>query len=147
IADELGAPLDEFGGAAQRRLVDALGEITSDPLLAPLQLQPASAVDLASRSPAWAQALVHLHRAYTDRSEAVQALADRVHHDPMVSETVHRMLTNVSAIRSAAEILDNEDDIEAAQRQRFVSIIADDSRELSQVSQALAGFFTQAHPA
>lgn len=145
IADELGVPLDHFGGAAERRLVDELGEITTDPLVAPLRLDPASAAGLASKNPAWARALVNLHRAYIDRSEAVTALSDRLNHDPFVSETVHSMLTNVSAIRSAAEILDSEGDIDPAQRQRFVSIIAGDSRRLSDVSQALVGFFTRTH--
>lgn len=144
IAEELGAPLDEFGGAAQRRLADAVADLTADPLLAPLRLDPAAAADLASRAPAWAQALVRLHRAYTDRSEAADALADRLNHDPFVAETVHRMLTNVSAIRSAAEILDSERELAPAQRERFVAIIADDSRRLSDVSRALAGFFTAA---
>lgn len=147
IAEELGAPLEEFGGAAQRRLADALGEITADPLLAPLHLDPGAAADLASRNPAWAQALVRLHRAYADRSAAVTALADRLNHDPFLAETVHSMLTNVSAIRSAAEILHGEADVPPAQRERFVTIIADDSRRLSDVSRALAGFLTQAQAA
>lgn len=145
MADELGMPLEELGGAAERRLVDALGEITADPLLAPLRLEPASAALLTSRHPEWARALVNLHRAYLDRSAAVAALSDRLNQDPLLAQTVHSMLTNISAIRSAAEILDAEADLEATQRQRFVSIIAGDSRRLSDVSQALAGFFTKAH--
>lgn len=144
VAEELGSPMEEFGGAAQRHLADALGEITADPLLAPLRLDPAAAVDLASRSPAWAQALVRLHRAYADRSAAVAALADRLDNDPFLAETVHSMLTSVSAIRSAAEILHGEGDVPAARRERFVAIIADDSRKLSDVSRSLAGFLAQA---
>lgn len=143
IADELDVPLDQFGGAAERRLVDELGEITTDPLVAPLKLDPASAAGLASKNPAWARAVINLHRAYVDRSEAVAALSDRLNHDPFVSDTMHSMLTNVSAIRSAAEILDSAGDIDPAQRQRFVSIIAGDSRRLSDVSRALVGFFTR----
>lgn len=145
IADALDVPLEHLGGAAERRLVDELGGLSADALLAPLRLEPATAAALASRHPSWARALVHLHRAYLDRSEAVQALSDRLNQDPVLAQAVHRMLTHVSAVRSAAEILDTETDLPPAQRQRFVSIIAGDSRRLSDVSQALAGFFTAAH--
>lgn len=147
IAQELGTPLDEFGGAAQRRLADAVAEVAADPLLATLPLDPAAAAGLASREPGWAQALVRLHRAYGDRSAAADALADRLRHDPVVADTVHRMLTQVSAIRSAAEILEGEGELDAQQRRRFVAMVADDSRRLSDVSRALAGFFTAAHGA
>ncbi len=147
VADELGVSLEQLGGAAERRLVDELAAITTDPLVAPLQIEPASAAELAARHPVWARALVSLHRAYLDRSETVTALSDRLNQDPFLAEAVHSMLTNVSAIRSAAEILDSQVELEAAQRQRFVSFIADDSRRLSDVSQALAGFFTKARTA
>lgn len=147
IADALQVPIDEFDGAVERRLVDDLGEAASDPLVAALQLSDASAAELASRHPGWARAMVQLHRAYLDRSQVVTALSDRLTQDPFLGDAVHSLLTHLSAVRSASEILESEQGLDDAQRRRFVSIIASDSRRLSDVSQALAGFFTRAHSA
>jgi hypothetical protein len=144
VADALGLAIDQFDGAAQRRLVDELVAISADPLVEPLALEPDSAAELASRHAGWARALVNLHRAYLDRNEAVSALADRLNQDPVLGDTVHNLLTHVAAIRSASEILESDEALDPLQRQRFVAIVADDSRRLSDVSQALAGLFTKA---
>ncbi len=141
LADELGVPLDRLDGTAEGRLVDDLAEISLDPLLAPLQLAPAAAAELTTRQPAWARALVLVHRAYVDRHAAVAALSDRLGQDPMLADAMHSLLTNVSAIRSAAEILESEPALGDDERQRFVAIVAGDSRRVSDVAQALAGLF------
>ncbi len=144
IADELGVPIDQFDGTAQRRLVEDLGLISADSIVAPLALEPASAAALVSSPHAgWARALVSLHRAYLDRNAAFNAMSDRLNHDPVLGETVHNMLTHVTAIRSASEILESDGGMDSRQRQRFVDIIAHDSRRLSDVSRKVAGLFTR----
>ncbi len=146
VGTTLDVALDELDGAAQRRLVDDLASVSADPELAGLRLDADSAEELAGRQEAWAQAVVRLHRALIDRTQAVSALADRLHHDPFLAETVHSMLSRVSAIRSSSEILDTVEDLEPAQRARFVSIIGSDSALLSDVAQALASFSTRPAP-
>src|SRR5690606_27786288 len=54
---------------------------------------------------------------------------------------VHSMLTQAAAIRSSAEILMYIDDLEPAQRQRFLAIVSDESVRLGQAAQSLAAFF------
>lgn len=142
IADALGQPLEEFDGAAERRLVDELGEIAADAQVASLKLD--SAADLVARHPGWARALVALHRSGRDRQQAIAALSDRLSQDPFLGDAVHSLLTNLTAIRSASEILESIADLEPAQRKRFVSIIAGDSRRLSDVAHALAAFLAKA---
>ncbi len=144
-ADALGLPIDEFDGAAERRLIDDLGELAADPRVGALQLDAASAADLAAQHPGWAHALVALHRGCIDRDQTVLALSDRLSQDPFVGDAVHSLLSSLSTIRSASEILDSVDDLGAVPRKRFVSIIADDSRRLSEVAQALAAFLGKAH--
>lgn len=141
IAEALGLAVDEIDGAAGRRLVDDLGELAGEPLLAPLRLDPAAAHGLASRHRDWARALIRMHRAWLDRGQAVGALSDRLHQDPFLGEAVHRMLTRVTAIRSSAEILQTVDELDPARRQRFVSIVGEESARLAEVAQALAAFF------
>lgn len=143
ITQVLDVPLAQFDGASERRLVDDLGEIATDAALAALRLTPAAAADLVARHPQWAQALVALHRAGREQQQTVLALSDRLGHDPFLGDAVHSLLTNLTAIRSAAEILESVGELDASQRQRFVSIIAGDSRRLSEVARSLAAFFAK----
>ncbi|HTQ76598.1 MAG TPA: helix-turn-helix domain-containing protein, partial [Burkholderiales bacterium] len=144
IAGALGLSVDELDGAAERRLLGDLGELAAEPLLGALGLDAATAADLAGRHSGWARALVALHRAWLERGQAVSALSDRLGQDPVLAETVHDLLTRISAIRSSSEILETVDDLPPAQHRRFVSIIGGESRRLAEVAQALAAFFTRA---
>src|SRR5690606_3550976 len=66
IADALEMPLEELDGAAERRLISDLEELTAETLLVDLHLDPARAADLAGRYPDWARALVRLQRAWRE---------------------------------------------------------------------------------
>lgn len=145
LADELGVAIDEFDGATERRLIDDLVEIAAVPVIGTPAPEPASAADLAAGHPAWARALVALHRAYLDRNQTVTALSDRLNQDPFLGDAVHSLLSKVTAIRSACEILASDAALEPAQRQRFLAIVGDDSRRLADVAGALASFFDKAH--
>jgi XRE family transcriptional regulator, fatty acid utilization regulator len=145
LADELEVAIDEFDGAAERRLVDDLTELATAPELAALHPEPRSAAGLAAAHPAWARALVALHRACLDRSQTVSALSDRLNQDPFLGDAVHDLLSKVTAIRSACEILESGEALEPAQRQRFLAMVGDDSRRLADVAGALASFFDKAH--
>ncbi|QRR33493.1 DUF2083 domain-containing protein [Hydrogenophaga sp. YM1] len=141
VADALSVPVDDFDRAAERRLIDDLGEAAADPAIASRAPDPASAADLAAGHPEWAQALVSLHRSLRDSRQAAAALSDRLNQDPFLGDAVHRLLTRVTAIRSACEIMADQGELDAAQRSRFLAIIGDDSRRLAEVASALADFF------
>lgn len=144
IADQLGVAVDLFDGAAERRLVNDLAELSGESIFSPLRLAPGTAGDFASQHPQWAQAMVMLHRTYHDRNEAVTALSDRLNQDPFLGDAIHSMLTNVAAIRSSSEILENIDELDAVEQRRFLDIIAAESARLADVAQALAAFFDRA---
>lgn len=144
IADALGLTVDELDGASERRLLADLRELAGDPLLASLHIDPDSAAELAGRHADWGQALVRLHRACTDRERTVLALSDRLKHDPFLGDAVHAMLTQLSAVRSAAEILRTFEDLAPEDSARFVRIVGAESERLSNVAQALAAFFDRA---
>lgn len=141
IADALGLSIDELDGATERRLMAELAELAAEPLLAELGLQAAGAAELAGQRASWARALVLLHRAWLERGRAMSALSDRLTQDPFLADAVHSLLTRIASIRSAAEILESVEDLDADQRRRFVSMIGGESRRLSEISQALAAFF------
>jgi predicted transcriptional regulator len=145
LAAGLGVERALLDGEAERRIVDSLNEISADPALAAGSGRPGSAEDLVGRHPGWADLLLRLYQAYLDKSQTVLALADRLNRDPFLSESVHRMLTNVTSIRSAAEILEMGDALTPSERARFLAIVASDSARLSETARSLAKFFDSAH--
>ncbi len=145
IADLLDVEADTLTGRAERRIIDGLRDVSAEPILHHLGLQADAAVDLVGRHPQWARALLTLHRAYRDGMHTTAALSDRLNRDPFLGETVHKILTHITAIRSASEILDDAGALAPEQQERFHGIISGESGKLSETAQALAAYFDQAN--
>ena len=61
--------------------------------------------------------------------------------DPFLRDAVHSLLTQVTAIRSSAQILQAGDGLDAARRARFVAIVDHESARVAEVARSLAAFF------
>jgi predicted transcriptional regulator/transcriptional regulator with XRE-family HTH domain len=145
LAGLLEVDADTLTGRAERRIIDELRAVAAEPMIQHLHLHPESVVDLVGRYPQWARALLALHRAYRDGTHTVAALSDRLNRDPFLGETVHKILTHITAIRSASEILDEAGTLAPEQQRRFHGIISGESGKLSETAQALAAYFDQAN--
>lgn len=143
-ATALGLRLDELDDAAERRLLETLNEVAAAPDIAALGVEAASAGELIGRYPGWARALSALARSERAATMEFQVLSDRMAHDTFLSESVHRMLTRVAAIRSAAEILTEYPDAPMERRDQFLGIVNDESRILTEVCEAFAAYFDNA---
>tara|TARA_R110002124_G_scaffold77506_5_gene207484 strand:+ start:1573 stop:2895 length:1323 start_codon:yes stop_codon:yes gene_type:complete len=94
--------------------------------------------------PDWAHSVAALSRQNHDLREAITVLSDRLGHDPFLAETLHNILSNITAIRSTAGILSTVDDIAPDQQRRFVRSIHDESRRLSDAATALSAYLDRA---
>ena len=95
------------------------------------------AEDLATRYPGWA-ALIAAQRQRVHALEAqVRALSDRMTHDPALAQSMHAVITSVTAIRSAAAILTSDPTLDADWMRRFHRNIHDDAVRLAETSEAL----------
>lgn len=128
IAAELGAEVEQLSGSGDARLAQDVLEIIRS--LAIAGLDERGALDFVAQHSEWAQAFVTLHRSYRDASETALALSDRLSQDPALMELSHAVLTQVTAIRSFAEILEQHEELEPAERARFSHIIATESEHL-----------------
>lgn len=144
LAQRLDLDVDVLTGAVERRLSDDLRELPVDPLLRGIALDPGTANELVARFPDWARAMLRVYRAYLDGNESVAMLSDRLNRDPLLQESVHRMLTHITSIRSTAEILDDVPDLESTQRRRFEQTLRSESTALSEAAQHLVSYFDQA---
>ncbi len=97
--------------------------------------------ELAGRFPGWAQMIAALYRQTRDQEAMITALSDRLTHDPFLAESLHGMLSNITAIRSTSNILKNIEDIEPEKQARFHAIIHEESRRLTDSAQSLVRYF------
>ena len=144
IAEALDLPLDELGGLSERRLAEILAEIASLPSLGGFEIEEERIGELIGRFPGWSRALAALARSEREAVARAGVLSDRLSNDPFLGVTVHRMLSRIAAIRSAAEILTEYTDIPADRRERFLQIIHEESATLSGVGEALAVYLDKA---
>ena len=97
--------------------------------------------ELIGRFPGWSRLVANLFRQIRDQDKTIEALSDRLTHDPFLGENMHAMLTNVTAIGSTASILNSIEDMPDLRRQRFLRNIEDDATRLSEAVRELTAYF------
>lgn len=100
--------------------------------------------ELAARFPGWAAQAARQARKIRDQQIVIRELSDRLNQDPFLEESVHGILSGITAIRSTASILAQVEGIEGAQVDRFHKSLHAESLRLSDTSKALADYLSNA---
>lgn len=143
IAERLNLDIDRLSGDAEQRTIQAIEELVADPVLAGIELDTTSIRDLVARHPEAAVALTRLHRAYIDATITVEAYANRLKSDPILSDMLHQVLNRIAGIRSSAEILSSIPELTGAERERFLKTINGEAENLTGVLKQLVSYFDQ----
>lgn len=139
IARELDVPASSLTEGANSDLTAALIEAATHN---PSQSTEASALaEFVGRFPGWSGLLASVYRQTRDQEVLISALSDRLTHDPFLAESLHLMLSSITAIRSTADILNSVDDLSAVQSSQFHSAIFEESNRLSGAAQSLTEYF------
>lgn len=96
--------------------------------------------DFVGRFPGWAALLAALDSRGRALERAVEALNDRMTHDPHLSQSLHELLSSLSAVRATAAILAETPDLEPDWAARFHQNLHQDSERLAAGAEALVGF-------
>ena len=96
--------------------------------------------EFAGRFPGWAALLAETWARVREAERSVEALSDRLSHDPHLSASLHEMLSSVTAIRSTAAILADTPDLDQEWRNRFHRNINDDSARLADSAEGLVRY-------
>lgn len=99
------------------------------------------AEEFAGRFPGWAALLAERHERVEELEREIEALADRLAHDPHLSASLHELLTAATAVRSTASILAGTDDLDPAWAARFLGNLDADGRRLAEGAEALVRYF------
>ncbi|MEP3686586.1 MAG: helix-turn-helix domain-containing protein [Sulfitobacter dubius] len=142
IAHALGVEPQALTEGAEAALIAALREAAEDAgLMGP---ESDRADEFAGRFPGWAKVLATSQRRIDALEQTVEALSDRLAHDPQLATSMHELLSTAAAIRSTASILAETDSLQPEWRDRFHTNIHEDSRRLSDSAQALVTYFDNA---
>ncbi|GAB5445653.1 helix-turn-helix domain-containing protein [Gymnodinialimonas sp.] len=128
LTDGVDAGISELLDAAAR----ALGDVPAE---------TARIDELVARFPGWT-ALIAAQEARARNLEGqIDALRDRLAHDPALAEAMHEVLSSVAAIRTTADILVREADLDPAWRGRFHRNLHEDAERLSERATGLLAQF------
>ncbi|MES2548564.1 MAG: helix-turn-helix domain-containing protein [Pseudomonadota bacterium] len=96
--------------------------------------------DFVDRFPGWAALIASLDTRGRALERAVEAMNDRMTHDPHLSQSLHELLSSLSAVRATAAILAETPDLEPDWAARFHRNLHQDSERLAAGAEALVGF-------
>ena len=99
--------------------------------------------DFIGRFPGWAELLAGQHRRLGRLERSVEALSDRMAHDPHLSAALHEVLSVVSAVRSTAAILAETEEIDPTWRARFHANLHADAERLATGAEALVAYLDE----
>lgn len=100
--------------------------------------------EFASRFPGWAQMLVDLYRRNEGLERSIGTLTDRLAHDPFLADSLHEVISSVTAIRATSSILVDTEALEPEWQSRFHRNINEDSARLTEGAQALVRYLEAA---
>lgn len=140
LLGKLAAALGQEVGAYQ----DGIAGVVLEDLRAAVARAPggelARVEDFVGRFPGWAMTLTALHQRVVGLERALEAVNDRMSHDPHLSASLHEVLSVVSSLHSTAAILADTEDIEPEWQARFLGNLLDDSKRLALGAEALVRY-------
>ncbi|MCK8462858.1 short-chain fatty acyl-CoA regulator family protein [Aliiroseovarius sp. S1339] len=96
--------------------------------------------DFAGRFPGWSALVAAQHQRIRDLEHLVEALSDRLTHDPELAASLHEVISAVTAIRSTVGILSGGGEVDAEWQSRFMRNMRDEGRRLSSAAQGLVEY-------
>ena len=138
IARALDVDPSVLSRGAEVRLLEALQDIAGEAEATDVEVDQIE--EFAVRFPGWANLLSDRQKHIRKLEKTVDALTDRLAHDPKLAASMHEVLSMVTAVRSTASILFENKELEPEWRARFHRNLNEDSHRLASSSQALVEF-------
>lgn len=138
VAARLDVDPSVLSEGAGRALTGALDEVAEAD--GGLGVENERTEDFAERFPGWAQLVVRQRARISELERLVQGLNDRMTHDPLLSASLHNVLSTVTAIRSTSGILATGETIEPEWQARFHRNLYEDSQRLADAAEGLVGY-------
>lgn len=136
LAQVLGQPIANFAEGQDGAIIDDLRSAAMGwPVAELLRIE-----EFSSRFPGWAQVVLGMGQRIKSLESAIEAVNDRMSHDPHLSANLHEVLSSVASVRSTAAILAGPDEIDAEWQARFLRNLDQDSARLARGADALVKY-------
>ena len=142
LAEALGVEPSFLSEGAASTLIEGVRAAASTQAAHGVELERAE--DFAGRFPGWAALVIGMARSIESLEATVQALTDRLAHDPHLAASLHEVISTVTAIRSTASILAETRELEPEWRARFDRNLNEDSTRLAEGAEALVRYLEEA---
>lgn len=142
LAEALKVEPSQLTQGAEATLIAGLREAAGKPRADGPELDRTE--EFAGRYPGWAGLLNDLHRRTQALERTIETLTDRLAHDPFLADSLHEVISAVTAIRATSSILVETDAIEPEWQARFHRNINEDSARLTEGAQALVRYLEAA---
>ena len=139
IARELGLRADQLSRGITTDMIERLQQ-TARRFASERTSQPAELSQIeqfVTHFPGWAHLLDEQIKAHEAGEKLNELLSDRMSHDPVLAESLHIMLSNITAIRSTSELLTLQGAMAEEQRAKFTRNIFQESKRLSTTAEKL----------
>ncbi len=138
LAAALGLDRAALSGGSDAALVDGLRAALARTATGSAELDRLD--EFVSRFAGWAGLVVALDARSQTLERAVEALNDRMSHDPHLSQSLHEVLSSLSSVRATAAILAETTDLEPDWAARFHRNLHHDSERLAAGAEALVAY-------
>ncbi len=122
--------LETFSATEAARTATDLLEVLSDPVFGGRAMAEAEIRDGIGASGDLGRAMLDLYRAYRAARDVSESLGEELRNREILAAINYEFRSIVTSIRSFAEILQDNPDLDLEQRRRFIDIIVDDSKRL-----------------
>ncbi|MGB3314434.1 MAG: short-chain fatty acyl-CoA regulator family protein [Albidovulum sp.] len=140
LADALGVEEAALAEGAESTLFDGLREAAAGRAVGDVEPEAARVEEFVGRFPGWAALVAGQRGRIAGLERAVEALHERMAHDPFLSASLHEVVSAVTSVRSTAAILAESEDVAPDWRARFHRNIYEDSIRLSEAAAALVAY-------
>ena len=97
--------------------------------------------EFAARFPGFARLIARQSDQIDIRDEEFTILSDQLKHDPYFAEAMHLLLSNITTIRSTADILAGNSNIPMKTSKRFIDNLAEEALKLSNTAEDIFDYF------
>lgn len=142
LSDVLGVDLRDFSAGDEVRIKSDLEEALSDPMFGGTRPSATELDEFVTSVPDICRAFLRLYRSYRNSREDVEALTDKLASNPYLVASSHSVRTLLTSVRSFSEILLDNIDLAADERQNFLGIVVDGTEKLTLQVDELLRFIT-----
>ncbi len=140
LADQLGVDRAALAEGAESALFEGLREAAAGAVATETAPEIDRIEEFVGRYPGWAGLLTRAQARAGALERTVEALSERMAHDPHLSASLHEVLSAVASVRSTSAILAETEDIDPDWRRRFHANLHADSERLAEAAEALVAY-------